>query len=65
MEQDRLLKKIYEAREIGKGKRGRPNKTWKEEVKSAAEKEKFPKTEDCGKKYRKRKSNNMSKSSSK
>jgi uncharacterized protein YukE len=37
-DENRLIKQIFEAKEMGKKKRGRPRRTWKEEVRTAAEK---------------------------
>lgn len=37
MGEDRLVKQVFEARETGKRKRGRPRRLWKEEVRLAAE----------------------------
>lgn len=37
MGNERMVKRIYEAREVSKRKRGRPRNTWKEEVRSALE----------------------------
>ncbi|KAF2904141.1 hypothetical protein ILUMI_02030 [Ignelater luminosus] len=37
IEQDRLAKRVYGARKGGKRKRGRPRRTWREEVRKATE----------------------------
>ena len=37
MGEERLVKHVFESRETGKRKRGRPRKLWKDEARTAAE----------------------------
>ena len=42
MDEKRIVKRVYEAREIGKRSNGRPRKTWKEGLKEVTRKKGVP-----------------------
>lgn len=48
MKKDKLIKQIYEASDSSRRKRGRPNRTWNDEIKMAMKVERWEQAKKTG-----------------